>query len=303
MLRKTLLILLVSIICISCDNSDKKQTSVVSASALNIRKDASVNSEIIGKLYKGDIVSIDTIINDFAYITFKDQKGFVAKEYLTTNDKINLRGLFKSLTFFERILLAIALLVISIAFFRLIGYLFCKFFPMDFAGFEKTITTKDGFIGRKYNNAVYVILGKKSHHPFLNYWIYISFYWILIPYIFVSIIFIIQGISETTLFSIKIYNIQIEEIIMVLLTLMMILVPPIMFFVKAFKHSKNLSSTKRMGAIFSSIIISLPLILITHIYVLLYFSIVMFFKMAIIFLSIAASFSRGMAREYEKDDM
>ncbi|MGG3801442.1 N-acetylmuramoyl-L-alanine amidase [Metabacillus fastidiosus] len=59
--------------------------AVVSANELNVRSEPSLNSEVIGKLSKGDRITINEFIGNWAKITFNNKVGYVHKNYLVLN--------------------------------------------------------------------------------------------------------------------------------------------------------------------------------------------------------------------------
>lgn len=277
MLRKTLLIIFISIILISCNNSDKEQTSVVSASALNIRKDASVDSEIIGKLHKGDIVSIDTIINDFAYITFKDQKGFVAKEYLTDNEEMLFTSLFKEMTTSEVISIIIGFILLCIVFARIVSLFYYKFVPEIDSGFNFVQTNKNNFFRRRYNSTVYILFGSKRQHTLLNYWVYISLFWILVPFLFLNL-HISSELRNPNPLILNAINLEIKYPITTFFLIASILIPAIIFIVKYNKHSNQSRNKYIITSIFTSII-AVPLMVVSIIIAVRWLLIILIFAM------------------------
>lgn len=56
----------------------------VIANELNIREHNDKSSEAIGKLSKGQIISVDTIVGDWALTSFTDEQGIEKKGYIST---------------------------------------------------------------------------------------------------------------------------------------------------------------------------------------------------------------------------
>ena len=56
----------------------------VTASELNIREQDNKTSEVIGKLSKGQIIRVDTIVGDWALTSFADEQGVEKQGYIST---------------------------------------------------------------------------------------------------------------------------------------------------------------------------------------------------------------------------
>lgn len=59
--------------------------AVVSAQELNVRSEPSLNSEVVGKLSKGDRITVNEFIGNWAKITFNNKEAYVHKNYLVLN--------------------------------------------------------------------------------------------------------------------------------------------------------------------------------------------------------------------------
>ena len=66
----------------------KKEAIITSASSVNIRKTASTDSEIVGKLYTGAVLTIESEKNGWSYISSGKIKGYVSSDLITVSDKI-----------------------------------------------------------------------------------------------------------------------------------------------------------------------------------------------------------------------
>ncbi|WP_420895995.1 SH3 domain-containing protein [Vibrio neptunius] len=57
--------------------------NVTSGSHLNLRKSPSISSSVIGKLYAGQTVDVESTANNWAYVKMKDGlEGYASAEYL-----------------------------------------------------------------------------------------------------------------------------------------------------------------------------------------------------------------------------
>ncbi|MED4454999.1 N-acetylmuramoyl-L-alanine amidase [Metabacillus fastidiosus] len=65
--------------------SESTVEAVVSAKELNVRSEPSLDSEVIGKLSKGDRITVNEFIGNWAKITFNNKIGYVHKNYLVLN--------------------------------------------------------------------------------------------------------------------------------------------------------------------------------------------------------------------------
>ncbi len=83
--------------------SDNENTySVTAQNGLNIRATPSPNGIILGKLEHYDDVEVDTIINNWAKIKYKDQEAYVSAQYIEKEEDLS----FGTVLFFFFLLLA-----------------------------------------------------------------------------------------------------------------------------------------------------------------------------------------------------
>lgn len=68
------------------------QTMYVTVSSLRVRAAASTNSAILGSLNVNDRVSVKSIVNGWAQISFNGKAAFVSSEYLTKNESLTGTG-------------------------------------------------------------------------------------------------------------------------------------------------------------------------------------------------------------------
>lgn len=87
-MKKIITTLAVVIIIAALSGAVLAATGVVNTEELNLRKEASTNSEAIDGLVKGDEVNIISEENDDWYeVTVDGQKGYVSKQYITKKDE------------------------------------------------------------------------------------------------------------------------------------------------------------------------------------------------------------------------
>ena len=203
MIRFILMTILSCAFLTSCVLFEKESKAIVKASKLNIRQKPTINGSIIGQLNQGDTVLIESFTNEYAFIqTSNATNGFVSKKHIKPINRDSLFLYVKENGASGYWVIFLMFFIPSLILIRLMSFILYKLSSIgayDAPGFEFALTHKNGFFNRKFNSTVYLLLGRKHQHPYLNYWVYTSLYWVVIPLFFMGFIVVCE-INEPDFF-------------------------------------------------------------------------------------------------------
>lgn len=260
MLKKILFILLTITFLWGCTILEDETKGVVTATKLNIREHPSTQSAVIGQAEKGDTLIIKSMESGYANVLTEYGQGFVARKYIQVENINSFYFFLKTASRGEIISVLIPLLIIALLTLRILSYLLSKYSSLNYSyspSFNFVRTDKNGFFMRRFNSTVYLMLGRRTQHPYLNYWIYVSLFWFLIPMVFFgffdNFLFFIDGLKNNAL----IINNPIKFGFM----MMYLLSPGVLFIAKAIRNSKSLPS-KEWLFVLLALLFSFPIIII-----------------------------------------
>lgn len=230
----------------------------MTATKLNIRDSPSAQSAVIGQVEKGDALIVKSFGKGYAKVLTKHGEGFVAREYIQVENRDSFYSFIETASMREIISVLILFLIVALLIVRTLGFFLSKFSSLDYSyapRFNFVLTNKNGFFWRRFNSTVYLMLGRRTQHPYLNYWIFASLFWFLIPMVFFGVhshfLFFIDSIKNATLIMYSPIRFGIMCIY--------ILTPGLIFIVKAARNSKSLPSKEwifvLLALLFSSLII------------------------------------------------
>lgn len=287
---KSLLFLFVCILLSSCGHFEPQSHGIVTATKLNIRDRPSAQSEVIGQIEKGEKVVVNSLGKKYANVHTKYGQGFVSMDYIRIENGYSFSSFLKTTSMREIISILIPFLIIALLTIRILSYFLSKLSSLDYnyaPRFNFFLTNRNGFFRRRFNSTVYLMLGRRTQHPYLNYWIFTSLFWFLIPVVFFGghyhFIFFFESIKNITL--------MMDSPIKFGIMIIYILTPGVIFIVKAVKNSKLLP-TKEWIFVLLALLFSLFIMFVSMILALRWLVIIMLN----IFIFFAGSFSKSDRR-------
>ncbi|HHT03222.1 MAG TPA: SH3 domain-containing protein, partial [Bacteroidales bacterium] len=147
----------------------------MTATKLNIRDSPSAQSAVIGQVEKGDALIVKSLGKVYANVLTKYGEGFVAREYIQVENSNSFYSFIETASMREIISVLIPLLIVALLILRILGFFLSKFSSLDYSyapRFNFFLTNRNGFFRRRFNSTVYLMLGRRTQHPYLNYWIF-----------------------------------------------------------------------------------------------------------------------------------